>query len=153
VDELDAYVWDLPPLEIGTTIGVDELVGRSDHGALIVRSLQIFSRILVATVEILRAPDLADDDWIAAVAPADPVLFHRPHVTAGLSYETSDAQFEPMGVGHSGCNQHFCRSEFWVALRGVPTEMHVDWTNEVEGTVELPSPEIAKASTRASPIW
>ena len=146
-----------PPDTLGTTIGFDSVILRSDQGAMILRSIVVHRRSLGVNIEISRAPHISDDTWVkstrAIVSKGPDDSDSSSSLSVALTYSGGDTS--PLEAIDGWADGSRLKIGFWGRLHPEedPIGLNVTWKDNGDTMVGLPTAEIQQESTSASSIW
>lgn len=143
----------VPPVELGVTLPVDALLDRSDSAALLVRSVVIFKSLMCASVELFRAPGLANDGWLNLVRCVQTTRSQPSTLTASMEHDGEPDL--PLHRWSGGSDTKQLRAFFWGAWDSklMPEALKADWSGLLGGRIPLPAEVFATALRRSTAIW
>jgi hypothetical protein len=143
---------ELPPSDVGVTLPLDVVLGRSDSVAVVVRSAVVFRQLIHVRTEVIRAPDLSEARWSLLVRSVQTTLSKPSTLRAAFGY--AHAPSTPLRHWADGSDGKQVRMTFWGSWnpRQVPTDLHVDFNGEIVGNVAFPA-AIFNSAARSERIW
>jgi hypothetical protein len=144
---------EIPPRDLGTTIALDEIVGRSDMAAVVLRTITIYSRLARVNIEVFASPDVNLDNWTPMLLKATPIPASSSRVKLSWEYG-DDTRGYLQAWGGSGGDRYFSAT-YWSQLQDtrLPKAVCVEWPEVVTGRMPLPEARIAAAVAKTSLNW